>query len=250
MKNNFINQMFRDGGFNASSLTGATPWGAIAQIGGGLLQSIIGGIGQRKAQKRFEGMLNQSPQYKQNESITDYYNKALQRYNVNPYQSDLYKMQEQQANRGLTTGISALQDRRSALSGIGSLIQGRSDSMLRAGSQAEQQQSQNLAQLGNAANAKTSEDAKAFEINKMMPYQAKLNQLAAKASGNAQVTNAGLSNIFGGLQGVGDFQMAKTLFNGEYGLGNSSMSNSQNGISLLDVMGNRKNSYRTRSMFK
>lgn len=221
------------------------------QAGAGLLQSIIGGIGQRKAQKRFDKLLDQSPQYKQNASILDYYNKALQKYNVNPYQSDLYKMQQQQANRGLTTGISALQDRGSALAGIGNLIQGRNDAMLKAGAQAEQQQSQNLSQLGNAASAKTSEDTKAFDINQMMPYQARLNQLAAKASGNANVVNAGLSNIFGGLQSGQDFNMAKQIFGSEYGIGNKSTTASgQGGISLSDVIKNRKNTYGNRSIFR
>ena len=48
----------------------------------GLAQSIIGGINARKTQKKLEKM--QSPVYKQNQGILDYYNKALARYNVSP----------------------------------------------------------------------------------------------------------------------------------------------------------------------
>ena len=64
--------------------SGATPWGAIAQGAVGLGQTIAGYIQQRKglkeAKKAIQGL---GP----NQGILDYYNQALQRYNVSPTES-------------------------------------------------------------------------------------------------------------------------------------------------------------------
>ena len=96
------------------ALSGATPWGAIAQGVGGIAQSIIGGIQAHKARKALENL--KSPTYTPNQSILDYYNKALARYNINPYQSQLYKMQNQNIQRGIAQGLNALSQGRGALS--------------------------------------------------------------------------------------------------------------------------------------
>lgn len=188
------------------TVAGATPWGAIAQAGLGAAQSIAGFIQQRKALKALEKM--QSPTYTPNASILDYYNKALAKYNVNPYQTDLYRMQEKQANRGLASGLSTLQSRGQALAGVNSLLQSRNDSLLKAGAEAEQQQSQDLSRLGQASQLKTAEQAREFDINKMQPFERAYNLKAMKASGGTSIANAGLTNIFGGLQ---SYDQMKTL---------------------------------------
>lgn len=189
------------------------------QIGAGALQGILGGIQAHRNQKKLENL--QSPTYRQNAGITDYYNKALAKYNVNPYNSAYYNQATQQANRGVASGLSALSGRGQALAGVNNLIQGRNDAMLNAGVNAENMQRQDLAQLGGAAQLKAGEDAKAFEINQMMPYQNKFNLLAQKASGGNSIANAGLSNIFGGLQSWGDASMARQIFGGNSNSGNS-----------------------------
>lgn len=168
-----------------------------AAIGG--VQSIIGGIQGRRDRKALENL--QTPQYEKSRSITDYYNQALGRYQQSPYQSNLYKMQAQNIARGTAQGIAGLQDRRSALAGIPALVQGQNDAYLKAAAAAEQQQSQNFAQLGAASQAMAGEDRQAFNINKMLPYQTKANILTQKASGDAQLVNAGLQNIYGSLTG-------------------------------------------------
>lgn len=171
---------------------------AIKQQQLGLLQTGIGFFGGRRAKKALENQ--QTPIYTPSKSISDYYNQALQRYQESPYQSNLYKMQAQNIARGTAQGLSALQDRRSALAGVSGLVQNQNDALLKATAAAEQQKDQRFGQLGAASQAMGAEERQAFNINKMLPYQNRRDILTQKASGYAQMLNAGLSNFFGGGQ--------------------------------------------------
>ncbi len=181
------------------SIGGSTPYGAIAQgvIGG--VQAIAGGIQAHRANKKLEKMVNS---YQPNASIMDYYNKALQRYNVNPYQSALYRNATQGAGRGLASGIAAMHNLRS--NNIGGLVQQYNDAQLKAAAAAESQQGAALGQLGQATGMKAQEDFKPFEM--------KYNLQAMKAAGGAQVANAGISNLFGGAQNFGNAQMINSMY--------------------------------------
>lgn len=179
----------------------ATPWAAIAQGALGLGQAIFGGGKARRAQKDLERMVDN---YKPNQSIMDYYTKALNKYNANPYQSAGYQAANQFAQRGVASGINALQDRRSALAGVGSLVQGANDANLKAVAQAEGQQAQDLAQLGQATQMKDREDKYKFEN--------KYNLLAMKAGAANQTANAGISNLYGGLGGVQDYATINKIY--------------------------------------
>ncbi len=163
----------------------------------GIGQSIFGGSRERKAENAIENL--KSPTYTPNSSILDYYNKALQRYNTNPYQSQQYQYGLQQGARGTAAGIGALQDRGSAVGGISRLIALQNDNALKQGVAAENTQNQRFGQLGSAAQMSGNEGRYGFQVNQLMPYQQKLQLLGAKAGGGAQMLNAGFSNIFGGL---------------------------------------------------
>jgi len=165
---------------------------------GGAVQTAIGFFGGRRAKKALENLAN--PTYSPSKSITDYYNQSLQRFQESPYQSNLYKMQAQNIARGTAQGISALQDRRSALAGLPALVQAQNDATLKAGVAAEQQREQRFGQLGSATQAMAGEERQAWNVNQLMPFQRKLNMLNQKASGYAQLLNAGLQNIYGGGQ--------------------------------------------------
>ncbi len=167
--------------------------GAAIQAALGVAQGVAGFIQQHKATKQLEGM--QSPTYNPNKSITDFYNESLKKYNVNPYNTDLYRMQQQNANRGLASGLTALSGRGQALAGVNNLVQGRNDALLKAGAAAEERQGQDLNRLGNAAAMKTTEDQRAFQINQQDPFERKYNLLAQKAGGGTQIANAGISNL-------------------------------------------------------
>lgn len=191
--------------------------GAI-QAGAGLVQGIAGFFGGRKAQKELER--TPTPTYTPSKSILDLYNEAKNRYSANPYQSSMYKLQSQQIQRGTAQGLGALGDRRMALGGVNSLIQGQNDAMLKAAAAAEQEQSQRFGQLGQAAGMKAGEDHRMFQYNQLMPYEKKMSLLGAKASGMNQLMNAGLSNVFGGIQGMGQAKMLGQAYGGGSGGGN------------------------------
>lgn len=183
--------------------------GAI-QAGAGLIQGVAGFFGGRKAQKEMER--TPTPTYTPSKSILDLYSEAKNRYSANPYQSSMYKLQSQQIQRGTAQGLSALGDRRMALGGVNSLIQGQNDAMLKAAAAAEQEQSQRFGQLGQATEMRAGEDRQMFNINQMLPYEKKMAMLGAKASGSNQLMNAGLTNIFGGIQGIGQAKLLQNLY--------------------------------------
>src|SRR5579872_160855 len=110
--------------FIAAGVTGAV----------GAYQAISGGIKAHNAQKQIEKL--QSPTYTPNQAIADYYQTARNRAETSPYESQFYQMAEKNAGRGLATGISALQDRRST-GNVAGLVEGSQDALQKAGVQAE-----------------------------------------------------------------------------------------------------------------
>jgi len=177
---------------------------------GGTIQSIIGASRERKAENALENL--QTPTYTANKSILDYYNQALQRYGVNPYQTAQYNYGIQQGNRNFAAGVNALQDRRSAVGGVSRLMALSNDNALKQGMAAEQEQNQRFGQLGEATNMKSADDRYGFQINKILPYEKQYNLFAAKAAGGAQMLNAGLGNIFGGAGNAGNVLTGKNLY--------------------------------------
>lgn len=179
-------------------------WAAIVVGVGSLAYGAIKASKAKKAENKMQALANSQTA---NPSITDYYQKALQRYNVDPYQSQQYQYAKQGADRNLATGISALQDRRSAVGGIANLVAGSNDAARRAGISAEQQRDQNLNRLGSAAGAKTQEDKYPFEL--------KYNLLGMQAGGYNQAANAGFQSALNSAGSVGaQMQYSKLRNNG------------------------------------
>lgn len=184
----------------------------LIQAGAGIVQGIFGGANARKTQRQLEGL--QSPTYQRSGSILDYYNQALARYNVQPGDSALYKRNMQNINRNLAGGMMGLQDRRSTLAGLPGLLRASNDAALNTEVAAEQQRNQRFSELGGAAQMKAGEDMKAYQFNELAPFERKYNLLAQRAGANAQTANAGLSNIFGGLQNWQNMNMIKEMNKG------------------------------------
>jgi len=175
------------------------PWIGFATAGIGLAQAIGKGGQRRKAEKELEALANgQQP----NAGILDYYNKALAKYNPNPYTSASFNQQQNQINRNVATGINGLQNRRLGAGAIAGIVQQGNDASARAAANAENMSNQDLARLGQASGMKASEQQRRFD----MLYNLKAMKAGQAASGQ----NAGLQNIFGGLNS------AATLL-GEYG---------------------------------
>lgn len=166
----------------------------------GLAQTIFGGSKAKKYQRQLERM--ESPTYNPNQGIMDYYNKALARYNVNPTETALYKRQMQDIDRGVSTGISALQDRRSGVAGASSLLRAANDARLNANVAAEQERNRRFGELGGATQLRAGEERRAFDINQMQPFERRFNLLAMRAGAANQLANTGMSNVFQGLSNL------------------------------------------------
>lgn len=164
----------------------------------GLGQSIFSG--RKKAERGLNNQIDKSPKVSANKSIMDYYNEALSRYNVNPQSSALYKRQTQNINRGVATGINALNDRRSGQAGISSILRGSNDAYLNAEVAAENEKSNRFGQLGNATGMKYSDDKYVFNQNEVVPFELKTQLAAMKLQGANKRANAGTQNMFGGVQ--------------------------------------------------
>lgn len=186
------------------------PIAAAVQAGVGIAQTVGGWIQQGKATKEIEKL--QSPTYVKNQGILDYYNKALSRYNVNPTDSAMYKRQSRDIDRGVASSISMLNDRRSGTAGASSILRAANDARLGANVAAENQQNQRFGQLGQAANMQANEADKDFQINQYAPFERKYNLLAMKAGGGSQIANAGIGNIFGGLQNWQNTKMIDKIY--------------------------------------
>lgn len=169
----------------------------IAQGVGGLAQ--IFGSNTKKYQKKLEELTNQSPLYSGGGGVMDYYNKALQNYTPNPYSSRMYNKSINDIQRGTATGLSALNDRRSALAGVGKLVAIQDDATQKAAINAEQEQQRRLSQVGTAAGMKTNEEHYRYTTNQLNPYLRRVQLAQQQAGGAAATKQAGFSNVFNTL---------------------------------------------------
>ena len=164
---------------------------------GGLYQAATSG--RKDRENELNAFAAKSPLAQRSKSLDDYYQEALNRYQENPYQSALYQQAAQNAQRTAAQGINALQDRRSAIGGVGRLSAFQNDALQRAGVQAENYKQQKFGQLGQATQAQTAQDRYLFDVNQMTPYnrQLQLKQLASQAANERY--NAGLQMVGGAL---------------------------------------------------
>ena len=169
--------------------TGINPVSLVSsglQTLGGLGQVLFSGV--KKANSNLE---NFSKTYTPNQSIGDYYNKALANYNANAYNSLSYQNALNKNAGGLAFGNSAASDQRGGLGNIGSLVNGYNQSNAAAAASAESQNRANLSLYGQASGMKTREDK--------VPFDLTYNLLAQKAAAAAKTKSDGLQNMFGGL---------------------------------------------------
>jgi hypothetical protein len=182
---------------------------AAISVGVGTASAISANTKQKRSQRRLDELAKNSPLYKSDKSIDDYYQKALSRFNENPYQSQQYQMGGMNARRATAQGIGALQDRRSAIGGISKLEAGQNAAMQNLGAQAEGQKNQRFNQFGNASQMKNAEYQREFDFNKMTPYNRKLQLEQMKGAAAGEQFNAGMQMIGQGLSTAGTVAGAK-----------------------------------------
>lgn len=182
---------------------------AVLSTGLGAYTAISADKRQKKAQDSLEKMAQNSPLYKPDKSIDDYYQKALNRFNENPYQSQQYQMGAMNARRATAQSLGALQDRRSAIGGISRLQAGQNYAMQNLGAQAEGQRNQRFNQFGNATQMKNADYQRQFDFNQMTPYNRKLQLEQMKGAAAGERLNAGMQMIGQGLSTAGTVAGAK-----------------------------------------
>ena len=154
---------------------------------------------QKRAQAELERQAANSPLRKESKTLNDYYQQALNRYQESPYQSAAYQQAMQNARRTTASGLSALQDRRSAIGGIsrlGGIERGASQGAV---AQAEQMKAQRFSELGRATQMKKANEDELFDINVMTPYQRKLQLEQMKGAAAGERYNAGMQMVGQGL---------------------------------------------------
>lgn len=165
----------------------------LGQAALGAVQAATSGRSARE--RELESYAKRSPLYKGSKSVDDYYQEAMNRYKENPYQSLQYQVGQKNIQRAMTTGLSGLQSRGSAIGGIGRLFGAQTDALGNLGAQVEGQRNQRFGQLGGATQMKTGEEYKKFDINQMTPYNRMLQLKQYKADAANQRFNAGMQMI-------------------------------------------------------
>lgn len=173
--------------------------GTAASVGMGAYNAISANKQQKRAQSELERQAANNPLRKESKSLNDYYQQALNRYNENPYQSAAYQQTMQNARRTTASGLSALQDRRSAIGGISRLGGMERDASLGAAAQGEQMKAQRFSELGRATQMKKGDEDELFDINVMTPYQRKLQLEQMKGAAAGERYNAGMQMVGQGL---------------------------------------------------
>lgn len=125
-----------------------------------------------------------------------------------------YQSAFQNIQRNQTAGINALQDRRSALAGIGSIVQRSNDASLNLDATAAKIANQNMlagTQMEMGARQQlASQKLARQEWEKFQPYQQKLAQ-------GQGMLGAGMQNAFGALQTYGNLSMMEKMAKGGVG---------------------------------
>ena len=198
----------------AGIATGITAGGVaaaagLAQLGVGLWNSISGKTQQDDAIKAMQAQAKNSPLWKPDKSVNDYYQESLNRFLENPTQSAQYQLAQLNANTAAAQGINAFQNRRSAIGGIDNIGQGLNTALQNVGAGAEAQRNARFGQLGGATQMMNAENQFGFDVNKMTPYNRQFGLTQEQAAAGGQRFNAGLQTLSGAANNAAAMYAAK-----------------------------------------
>jgi len=185
------------GGGGGQSMDAASLLPAAIQTAYGLGNIFFSG--RKKRERELENMANNAPQYAGDTGISNYYNTALQRYNVNPVDSAMYKRSVRDIGRNTSTALGAMVDRRAGVGSIGAITQQANDAAVGANVQAELQRNQRFGELGNATQMQGQDNLFKFKTNTLDPYQLKLSLAGMKAKAANDRYNNGWQSFMGGI---------------------------------------------------
>jgi hypothetical protein len=180
---------------------------SIIQGATGLAQAFT--ANKRKKERELESLAGQMPKYGGAPSISQYYQRALERSTIPALQTALYKQGQNLIGRNLATGLAATGVRPGGQGAVAGLVQGATDASMKYLTEAERLREQRFREYAQAANLKGSEEKKQFDINQMQPYLNKFNLLAQRAAQAAVQQGSGLSNLASAVTNAGRIFAAK-----------------------------------------
>jgi hypothetical protein len=165
------------------------------------------------AKKRLDQLAKNSPIWKPDVSIHDYYQKALNRLNENVFASSAYLQNKKNAEMSTATAFNALKGRPGAkLSDVNKLVELQNNANANAVARADADKNARLSQVGNAAQALNNQGYKEFDVNKMAPYRTQVGLTGQELASENQQAQAGYQGALAGLSNI-----AAIGAKGEYG---------------------------------
>lgn len=175
---------------------------SVLSAGYGIYQGISNQNKAEKAQSRLDKLAANSPIYKPDKSIHDYYQQALNRYNENPFQSAGYAESLKQANRTAANVLKSSQSRGAAIGIAPKINQMVQDQKDRAIANAIQNKNNQFSQLGGATNMQGNQTAKAFDINQLTPYKTRFGLNEMQSSAANEQSAYGFGNAVKGISNI------------------------------------------------
>jgi hypothetical protein len=172
------------------------------QAGIGAIQSAGAAKKRNAAISKLEQLAANSPLQKESKTLNDYYQESLNRYRENPFTTPYYLENLKQSERAATQALGALQTRGAAIGGTSRINRILQDAKNRGVAGAMQNKNVQFGQLGSATQMKRAEERELFDINKMTPYNRRLQlqQMAAEGytsdkAAYDQAIQSGIGNL-------------------------------------------------------
>jgi hypothetical protein len=155
------------------------------------------------AKKRLDQLAKNSPIWKPDVSIHDYYQKSLNRLNENVFGSSAYLQNKKNAEMSTATAFNALKGRPGAkLGDVNKLVELQNNANANAVARADADKNARLSQFGNAAQALNNQGYKEFDVNKMAPYRTQLGLTSQELASENEQAQAGYQGGLAGLSNI------------------------------------------------
>lgn len=182
------------------------------QAGIGAFQSAGAAKKRNDALSKLEQLAANSPLQKESKTLNDYYQESLNRYKENPFTTPYYLETLKQSDRAATQALGALQTRGAAIGGASRINRILQDAKNRGIAGAMQNKNAQFSQLGSATQMKKAEENALFDINKMTPYNRKLQLQQMAAEGYASDKSAYDQSVQSGLNNAATALMYKGMY--------------------------------------
>jgi len=187
-------------------------------------KAISQGVKAKKERKRLESL--ERPVYEQSEMLTQNLADAQQKARQG-LPSELYQQQERNIDRSVSNALSSPAMAGSGVAGLGNVVQSQADAFSDLITQDAVARERNRQQVANARTALASEEARAFQLNSLDPYNQQL------ASGQANL-GAALQGMYSGIDELGSTAIqAASMYGGGGAGGTAPVMNTPQGSGQL-----------------